>query len=159
MKHGNEDTVREMLRIKRSVSHTYNTSVNMMSAQMLGQASSGTVSDLAPGMKDDMRMLEAKAAEMNAKADAVKAAAASAPVNLAGNVMFVRGEKQSKAVEEAAKEPAVNPDEIDLDDDDVDESSSGGEDEEPKEKPVVGGVEKQAIPTKVFGGLKNDEDD
>merc|ERR1719471_1094012 len=156
VKHGNEDTVREMLRIKRSVSHTYNTSVNMMSAQMLGQASSGTVSDLAPGMKDDMRMLEAKAAEMNAKANAVKAAAASAPVNLAGNVMFVRGEKQSKVVEEAAKDPAVNPDEIDLDDD---ESSSGGEDEEPKEKPVVGGVEKQAIPTKVFGGLKNDEDD
>ena len=147
-----------MLRIKRSVSHTYNTSVNMMSAQMLGQASSGTVSDLAPGMKDDMRMLEAKAAEMNAKKDAVKAAAAAAPVNLAGNVMFVRGEKQSKAVEEAAKEPAVNPDEIDLDDDD-DESSSGGEDDEPKEKPMVGGVEKQAIPTKVFGGLKNDEDD
>ena len=148
-----------MLRIKRSVSHTYNTSVNMMSAQMLGQASSGTVSDLAPGMKDDMRMLEAKAAEMNAKKDAVKEAAASAPVNLAGNVMFVRGEKQSKAVEEAAKEPAVNPDEIDLDDDDDDDESSSGGEDEPKEKPVVGGVEKQAIPTKVFGGLKNDEDD
>merc|ERR550539_2240833 len=58
--------VREMLRIKRSVAHTYNTSVNMMSAQMLSSGPSGTVSDLAPGMKDDMRMLEAKAAEMNA---------------------------------------------------------------------------------------------
>lgn len=145
-----------MLRIKRSVSHTYNTSVNMMSAQMLSSGPSGTVSDLAPGMKDDMRMLEAKTAEMDAKKDKARAAAADAPVNLAGNVMFVRGEKQSKAVEEAAKEPAVNPDEIDLDDDD-DESSSGEDDA--KEKPVVGGVEKQAIPTKVFGGLKNDEDD
>ena len=60
-------------------------------------------------------------------------------------------------MEEAAKEPAVNPDEIDLDDDD--EDSSSGEEGEPKEKAVVGGVEKQAIPTKVFGGLKNDEDD
>ncbi len=34
MKHGNEDTVREMLRIKRSVQHVYNTQVNMMSAQV-----------------------------------------------------------------------------------------------------------------------------
>lgn len=35
VKHGNEDTVREMLRIKRAVQATYNTSVNVMSAQML----------------------------------------------------------------------------------------------------------------------------
>lgn len=40
--------------------------VNMMSAQMLSAASnvSGTIADLAPGAKDGMRMLEAKAAEM-----------------------------------------------------------------------------------------------
>jgi hypothetical protein len=40
--------------------------VNMMSAQMLSAASnvSGTVADLAPGAKDGMRMLEAKAAQM-----------------------------------------------------------------------------------------------
>lgn len=38
----------------------------MMSAQMLSAAAnmSGTVADLAPGAKDGMRMLEAKAAEM-----------------------------------------------------------------------------------------------
>ena len=35
VRHGNEDTLREMLRIKRSVEHQYNTQVNMMSAQML----------------------------------------------------------------------------------------------------------------------------
>lgn len=40
IKHGNEDTVREMLRIKRSVQAIYNTQVNFMSAQMLA-ASSG----------------------------------------------------------------------------------------------------------------------
>ena len=34
VRHGNEDTVREMLRIKRSVQHLYNTQVNMMSAQV-----------------------------------------------------------------------------------------------------------------------------
>lgn len=38
VKHGNEDTVREMLRIKRSVQATYNTNVNIMSAQMLSAA-------------------------------------------------------------------------------------------------------------------------
>jgi pre-mRNA-splicing factor SYF1 len=38
----------------------------MMSAQMLSAASnvSGTIADLAPGAKDGMRMLEAKAAQM-----------------------------------------------------------------------------------------------
>lgn len=41
--------------------------VNMMSAQMLASADTvaGTVSDLAPGAKDGMRMLEARAVAMN----------------------------------------------------------------------------------------------
>lgn len=45
VKHGNEDTVREMLRIKRSVQATYNTNVNIMSAQMLSTAvgAAGTI--------------------------------------------------------------------------------------------------------------------
>ncbi len=38
--HGNEDTVREMLRIKRSVQATYNVQVNFMSAQMIAASSS-----------------------------------------------------------------------------------------------------------------------
>ena len=133
-----------MLRIKRSVQHTYNTQVNMMSAQMLASGGiGGTVADLAPGEKDDMRMLEAKAVEMQQKS----------------SVSFVRGDTQSKAVEEASKEATVNPDEIDLDDDDDDES-----DEEPAEggaengtKRAVGGVEEQAIPSQVFGSLKKDD--
>lgn len=93
MAHGNENTLKELLRIKRTVQALYNTQVsdflslililessrssnasvllfifkvNMMSAQMLAAATSasGTVADLAPGAKDGMRMLEAKAAEM-----------------------------------------------------------------------------------------------
>lgn len=41
----------------------------MMSAQMLSSAASltGTTADLAPGEKDGMRLLEAKAAEMAGK--------------------------------------------------------------------------------------------
>ena len=39
VRHGNEDTFREMLRIKRSVQAQFNTQVNFMSAQMLAAAS------------------------------------------------------------------------------------------------------------------------
>lgn len=114
----------------------------MMTAQMLSSASSmaGTVADLAPGEKDSMRLLEAKAAEM--------AGGAAAPKP--GNIMFVRGETQGNK-----KDKVVNPDEIDIDDDDDDEAE-----EEPEDVPV----EKQNIPSEVFGSLKktqeaDDEDD
>lgn len=58
----------------------------MMSAQMLNSAGTmaGTIADLAPGAKDDMRMLEAKAVEMSGTTTAPKG----------GGIMFVRGETQ-----------------------------------------------------------------
>lgn len=136
VRHGNEDTMREMLRIKRSVQAMYNTQVNMMSAQMLSSASSiaGTVADLAPGVKDGMRLLEAKAVEM---------AGTSASASKPSNIMFVRGETQG-----SAKEKVVNPDEIDIDEDDEDEEM---EEDVP--------VEKQNIPSEVFGSLKKQDED
>lgn len=137
VRHGNEDTMREMLRIKRSVQAMYNTQVNMMSAQMLNSAAAlaGTVADLAPGVKDGMRLLEAKAAEM-----------AGTSVSKATNIMFVRGETQG---DKDKGDKVVNPDEIDIDDDDDEEM-------EP-DLPV----EKQNIPSEVFGSLKksNEYDD
>ncbi|XP_027563710.1 pre-mRNA-splicing factor SYF1, partial [Neopelma chrysocephalum] len=42
IRHGNEDTIREMLRIKRSVQATYNTQVNFMASQMLKASGSAT---------------------------------------------------------------------------------------------------------------------
>ncbi|XP_013182935.2 pre-mRNA-splicing factor syf1 homolog [Amyelois transitella] len=130
VRHGNEDTMREMLRIKRSVQATYNTQVNMMSAQMLSSAAqaAGTVSDLAPGMKDGMRMLEAKAAEM--------------AVQNKGNIMFVRGETQGL---KESSEKVVNPDEIDIDD----ENSENSDEDDGEVAPV----QKKEIPAAVFGGL------
>ncbi|RVE48793.1 hypothetical protein evm_006567 [Chilo suppressalis] len=129
VRHGNEDTMREMLRIKRSVQATYNTQVNMMSAQMLSSAAqaAGTVSDLAPGMKDGMRMLEAKAAEM--------------AVQSKGNIMFVRGETQGL---KESTEKVVNPDEIN-----IDEESEHSDDEDGEVAPL----QKKDIPAAVFGGL------
>lgn len=133
VRHGNEDTMREMLRIKRSVQATYNTQVNMMSAQMLNSAGSmaGTVADLAPGVKDGMRLLEAKAAEM---AGATKG----------GNIMFVRGETQG---EKGKGDKVANPDEIDIDDEDEAEGDVG-------EVPIV----EKNVPEKVFGSLKRKHD-
>ncbi|XKL62032.1 hypothetical protein PGB90_001865 [Kerria lacca] len=105
--HGNEDTLMEMLRIKRSVQTQFNIQVNMMSAQMLAAASnaSGTVSDLAPGAKDGMRMLEAKATEVSAN---------SVEKKKSSDIDFVRGE-------------TINPDEINIDensDDDDDDKNT-----------------------------------
>jgi pre-mRNA-splicing factor SYF1 len=87
----------------------------MMSAQMLTSSgqSAGTVADLAPGAKDGMRMLEAKAAQMSEPV-------AKKPTPQ-GNIMFIRGETQGQE----AKDKVFNPDEIDIDD-----ASSEDEDEE-----------------------------
>jgi pre-mRNA-splicing factor SYF1 len=57
--------MREMLRIKRSVQAMYNTQVNMMSAQMLNNASS-QVSDVPV---DAMRLLDSKVASNKGNKD------------------------------------------------------------------------------------------
>ncbi|XP_055320314.1 pre-mRNA-splicing factor syf1 homolog [Sitodiplosis mosellana] len=149
IRHGNEDTMREMLRIKRSIQATYNTQVNMMAAQMMGTG--------APAIeppKDGMRLLEAKAKAMESK----PAAPAKASNN---NIMFVRGETTGLT----EKDKVVNPDEIDIDDDDDDEEEEEEEGEENNdaindnvEAKVIKNIEKQAIPEKVFGSLKRKHD-
>ena len=151
VKHGNEDTLREMLRVKRSVQAVYNTQVNMMASAMMKETGAvGTVSDLAPtltlGLKDDMWKLEAKGAESDVK---------SAGGGGAGsNIMFIRGETQSQAVNDSAT--AENPDEIDISDDDDDaEADNDTEETAPKK---VSNVEEMDVPDAVFGGLKKSDE-
>lgn len=60
LRHGNEDTFREMLRVKRSVAASYNTEVNF-AASMAGTA--GLEAD-AVDATDDMAALEAEANEI-----------------------------------------------------------------------------------------------
>lgn len=67
VRHGNEDTLREMLRIKRSVEHQYNTQVNMMSAQMLSGALASS-EEVIPTPGDSMKDLD-KASIPNAGGD------------------------------------------------------------------------------------------
>ncbi|KAF3426468.1 hypothetical protein E2986_04597 [Frieseomelitta varia] len=131
VRHGNEDTMREMLRIKRSVQAMYNTQVNMMSAQMLNNASNPP-SDVPV---DAMRLLDSKTQDnITAYKDSIK---------------FVRGatEKDGKA-----ESQVNNPDEIDINIDDIDTEGDVEEDIP---------IEKQTIPSQVFGSLKtaDGEDD
>ena len=83
--------------------------------------------------------------------------------------MFVRGDEQSKAVQDM--QSADNPDEIDISEDEDEEEEEGGDDgtarletlkitkkniipgEPPKKKEKVA-VEEMDVPDKVFGGLK-----
>ncbi|KAL7646185.1 UNVERIFIED_CONTAM: hypothetical protein RMT77_003086 [Armadillidium vulgare] len=136
--HGNEDTMKELLRIKRSMQAKYNTQVNMMSAQMLQSATSGagTVSDLAPGGMDSMRMLETKAAALSNKNNNV---AAMDKLN-ASKISFVKGATTTRDNEVAETARKTNPEEIDIEDED--------DDDDTEDLP-----QKREIPEEVFGSL------
>ncbi|XP_078486633.1 pre-mRNA-splicing factor SYF1 [Ciona intestinalis] len=141
VKHGNEDTVREMLRIKRSVQATYNTQVNYMSAQMLAAAGNltGTTSDLTPDGNldnDGMKLLEQKASHAAARANQEE-------MKPNKGILFVRSDKPPMETEISQVQ---NPDEIDIDDDDS----------EPEDGPAV--IQRKIVPDEVFGGMKKDED-
>ncbi|XP_008208020.1 pre-mRNA-splicing factor syf1 homolog [Nasonia vitripennis] len=136
--HGNEDTMREMLRIKRSVQAMYNTQINMMAAQMLNNQTNDSM--------DAMKLLDNRASE---------SALANDVIRPSQTINFVRG--ATEGGKSASK--VVNPDEIDIDmdvdDEDGEENdndSEGGEMEE--DVPI----EKQIIPSQVFGSLKNEDD-
>lgn len=94
------------------------------------------MADLAPGVKDGMRLLEAKAVEM---------AGPSGGTSKSGSIMFVRGETQG-----SNKDKIVNPDEIEIDEDDEEEEAMDDGDLP---------VEKQNVPSEVFGSLKKNDDD
>ncbi|CAD5228216.1 unnamed protein product [Bursaphelenchus okinawaensis] len=112
VKHGNEDTIREMLRVKRSVQASYNINVNYMSAQML--ATIGGKAEKAGELSaaDSMAVLEARAQQIAAEEGSKRRPTDVKPIS------FVRGE--SKTVTENVTE---NPDEIniDMDDDEYEE--------------------------------------
>ncbi|CAI9716217.1 pre-mRNA-splicing factor SYF1-like [Octopus vulgaris] len=137
IKHGNEDTVREMLRIKRSVQATYNTQVNFMSAQML--AATNTKGDEPNTEVNEMKKLEEKARQLAEEA-------VSDQIKPDKGILFVRSNTTDEDLGEYTK--TTNPDEINIDDDfDTDE------DEEIEEV----NLQQQAVPAEVFGSLASEE--
>uniref|UniRef100_I3IZT4 Pre-mRNA-splicing factor SYF1 n=1 Tax=Oreochromis niloticus TaxID=8128 RepID=I3IZT4_ORENI len=146
IRHGNEDTIREMLRIKRSVQATYNTQVNFMSSQMLKAttSSTGTVSDLAPGQMgiDDMKMLEQKAQQLAAEAEQDKPKPKE-------KILFVRSDTSRSELAELAKQ----------DEEDEDQGPDGAYFHKFLFFPLgftEVQLEQKSVPTAVFGGLKDD---
>ncbi|MBV97807.1 Pre-mRNA-splicing factor SYF1, partial [Eschrichtius robustus] len=142
VRHGNEDTIREMLRIRRSVQATYNTQVNFMASQMLKVSGSatGTVSDLAPGQSgmDDMKLLEQRAEQLAAEAEQDQ------PSRAQSKILFVRSDASREELAELAQQ--ANPEEIEL-----------GEDEDEMDlEPNEVRLEQQSVPAAVFGSLKED---
>lgn len=130
VQHGNQDTFKEMLRVKRTVAAQYS-QANLMTTNVskLPQKTE----EETPA--DDMAALEKEANENRAqreKMDAAKMAAAKAAA--------------------AAAATEANPEEIDLD---MDDSDDEDEEEDKAEAPKTGGkvdIETQAVPAGVFGG-------
>ncbi|XP_064458638.1 pre-mRNA-splicing factor syf1 homolog [Ornithodoros turicata] len=133
--HGNEDTVREMLRIKRSVQATYNTQVNFMTAQMLSATAREAAANAGTEEpKDTMKQLEAAAR--------VLAEEARKPGK---DILFVRGGTTADEDNLAERSRTANPDEINIDDDDE-------SDDDQRVEEVA--VEQRLVPEEVFGDLK-----
>jgi len=136
VKHGNEDTVREMLRIKRSVQAKYNTQVNFMSAQMLATKSSTAQ---PPDEQNEMQMLEEAS---RALADE----AAKDKLKPDRSILYVRSEATDEELGEAIR--TNNPEEIDIDE--------GSSDEGEKVEEVE--LEKKTVPSELFGNLVAEDD-
>lgn len=109
--HGNEDTFKEMLRIKRSVQAQYNTDVNFIASQALarGQAKSGGISGGDAGSGSDEEAGAERGDAMAALEREVRAPAGFVPAKDSGGIKGSIG----KVVTATSTE--VNPDAIDLD--------------------------------------------
>ncbi|KAL5341570.1 hypothetical protein BJX70DRAFT_40939 [Aspergillus crustosus] len=121
VQHGNEDTFKEMLRIKRSVQAQYNTDVNFIASQAIArgqQRASENGAEPADGADGEINTSSADAMatlERQARAPIGFLAASSGPEG--GNRPPPAG--QAPAPAPAAAAP-VNPDAIHLDDEDMD---------------------------------------
>ncbi|KAI9144902.1 hypothetical protein BKA69DRAFT_642735 [Paraphysoderma sedebokerense] len=155
VKHGNEDTFKEMLRIKRSVQAKYNTEVNYISAQIVaaqkqqqpgaepnaeGELELGDVDGESDEDQDEglnpMQRLESQAQE-------------GTKLKVREGISFV----SSNSIGQRQQQVETNPDEISLD---VDSDSDANDAVELSSsskngKPVDLSLSKQSIPAAVFG--------
>jgi pre-mRNA-splicing factor SYF1 len=145
--HGNEETFREMLRVKRSVQAAFST-VNYNSAEM------------GAGAPKVEALTEESALEMIARSEGVEVDSKKQP--LIGG--FVQGKRKAEVADlgeverraarlrQATAAPSSGGDEIDIesiedDDEDEEEVPSNGVDNS------ANGVSEKAVPAGVFGGL------
>ena len=161
--HGNEETFREMLRIKRSVEGSFST-VNYNAAEMSGTANQveNLTNDEAMKMIADREgvELEPQARPIEGFVSASKRSAAAAQLDdVEERVAKLR---KATATETAKTSEAAEDDddnEIDIDDDIDELLGEGGEKEAAEEESAptktspVKGISTKAVPAAVFGGL------
>ncbi|KAF8065563.1 Xab2 [Scenedesmus sp. PABB004] len=155
VRHGNEDTFREMLRIKRSVAASYaqshiHTAATIADAAGTGDAGAAAAAAPPAAGGDSMAALEAAALEAAALAAEGTGTRVRGFVSAGVIQQGQDGAAPAADGDGAAPAAAANPEEIDLggddDDDDGDEPAGEGE---PPEAQVV----EKAVPAAVFGSL------
>lgn len=161
--HGNEETFREMLRIKRSVEASYST-VNYNSAEM--SQTSSKVDTLSN--EEAMRMiaeqegvelepeLSAPPTNVGGFVNAKRSAGAAQLDDVAERVAKLRkATATATVVQDDLPETAEDDDEIDIDDDEDEEDNLG----KPEHSTSVSDVSTKKVPAAVFGGLAKLADD
>ncbi|CAH2275285.1 pre-mRNA-splicing factor SYF1 [Pelobates cultripes] len=110
VRHGNEDTLREMLRVKRSVQAKYNTQGTFLVSQRLRVE--GAASEESREPADEMQALEQRAAAVAAEAEKDKP-------QIKERILFVRSDASRTELAELTLQ--TNPDEINIGDDESEE--------------------------------------
>ncbi|KAF3400698.1 Pre-mRNA-splicing factor syf1 [Talaromyces pinophilus] len=115
VQHGNEDTFKEMLRIKRSVQAQYNTDVNFIASQAIARSQQQRAQNGEADIKDEEEDQE--------RADAMAALErqARAPVGFVAASTGPEGGNRPSAAAITAPPANVNPDAIDLGDEDMED--------------------------------------
>ncbi|THD26152.1 Pre mRNA splicing factor SYF1 [Fasciola hepatica] len=154
--HGNEDTLREMLRIRRSVQATYNTRVSFIANQL----QTTTEAQSASAQISEMQKLE----QAQAPLDSAKPTLAGRPMVVfqSAGVTQLGSNGQSKTDQTRSvtqNKEAINIDDVLTDDDDDADATGLGTRDGITDADLDLNLEKQPVPSAVFGGLKADEDD
>eukprot|EP00531_Pseudo-nitzschia_arenysensis_P000770 CAMPEP_0116128198 /NCGR_PEP_ID=MMETSP0329-20121206/7234_1 /TAXON_ID=697910 /ORGANISM="Pseudo-nitzschia arenysensis, Strain B593" /LENGTH=960 /DNA_ID=CAMNT_0003622325 /DNA_START=199 /DNA_END=3081 /DNA_ORIENTATION=- len=166
--HGNEETFREMLRIKRSVEASFST-VNYNAAEMSGTDPSlsneeamkmiaqregmeidqktSTLSGFVASSSNNKRKAATSLEDMEEKVAKLRKATASATVKESSN----DGDGDEIDIDELVDELEGDADEIDIDDEEDDDEDDKEEKNDTTEK--VQDVSTKAVPAAVFGGL------
>jgi pre-mRNA-splicing factor SYF1 len=111
--HGNEDTFKEMLRVKRSVAAQFNTDINFIASQAVVKGQQATAAVADPGVNGNAGDDAMAALERQARAPVGFVAASTGPE---GGTLKPKPEEVA-----ATTAPAANPDALDVDIDDDDD--------------------------------------
>ncbi|KAL4761805.1 mRNA splicing protein SYF1 [Aspergillus foveolatus] len=112
VQHGNEDTFKEMLRIKRSVQAQYNTDVNFIASQAIARSQ-----QRAPEGEETTAAAEREMDTETADAMAALERQARAPIGFVAASTGPEGGNRAPPAGQAPVAAPANPDAIDLDDD------------------------------------------